>query len=64
MATLQGIGTTGASDEMSNADVCPPDNSSIALFTRQAFDQGRESEGREYGKFTGELIAIARSIYS
>ncbi len=42
---------------------CPPDGSRIALFSRQAFDEGRELEGREYGKYTEELFAISTSSY-
>jgi hypothetical protein len=40
---------------------CPPDGSRIALFSRQAFDQGRELEGREYGQYTEELFKISTS---
>lgn len=42
---------------------CPPDGSRIALFSRQALDEGREFEGREYGKYTEELFAISASSY-
>lgn len=44
-------------------ETCPPDGSSIALFTRQAFDQGREAEAREYEKYTDELTRISMSSY-
>jgi hypothetical protein len=40
---------------------CPTDNSSIAPLTRQAFDEGRKSEGLKYGKLISELVAISRS---
>ena len=35
----------------------------IALFTRQAFDQGREAEFREYAKFTEKLAIISASNF-
>src|SRR4051794_39548306 len=40
---------------------CPPDGSRIALFSRQAIDQGREQENKEYARFTEELFAISTS---
>jgi hypothetical protein len=47
--------------QSTTSDTCPPDRSLIALFTRQAFDQGRAMEGHEYGSFTDELMAISIS---
>ena len=38
---------------------CAPAGSTIALFTRQAFDEGREAIGRQYAKLVGELASIA-----
>lgn len=46
------------------ANQCPPDHSSIVLFTRQAVDEGSQAAHtafREYAKFESELDAIARS---
>jgi hypothetical protein len=50
-----------AAAQATGENYCPPDGSSIAIFTRQAFDQGREVVGRRYGKFVGELAQIAMS---
>jgi hypothetical protein len=50
-----------AAGQAARRQVCLPDGSSIALFTRQAFDQGRESEGRDYGRFVEELAHISSS---
>jgi hypothetical protein len=62
--TAAGQDHTGAPDAVPNLETCPPNNSSIALFTRQAFDEGRESEGREYGKFVQQLASISVSGYT
>ncbi len=40
---------------------CPPEGSSIALFSRQALDEGRKAEAAEYGNFWRELEIIAIS---
>jgi hypothetical protein len=42
-------------------DYCPPEKSKVPLLTRQAFDEGRAAEGREYGKLTDELYRISTS---
>jgi hypothetical protein len=46
------------------ANQCPPDQSSVVLFTRQAVDEGSQAAHtafREYAKFESELDAIAGS---
>jgi hypothetical protein len=43
------------------ANYCPPDGTSIALFARQAFDEGRATAGRQYAKFLDELVQLAMS---
>ena len=59
------IGSRAAdNEERATRDRCPPDGSQIALFTRQAFDQGREAEFREYGKFIEKLAIISASNFS
>ncbi|MBX9844873.1 MAG: hypothetical protein K2Z80_23990 [Xanthobacteraceae bacterium] len=50
-----------AAAQTTAGDYCPPDGSSVAILTRQAFDEGRATVGREYGKFIGELSQIAIS---
>ena len=42
---------------------CPPEGSIIALFSRQAFDEGREAEFREHGKYFEELARISMSSF-
>jgi hypothetical protein len=47
-----------------DASRCPPDHSSVVLFTRQAVDEGSRAAHaafREYVKFESELDAIASS---
>lgn len=58
---IRAPGIISVTVEMANLDSCPKEGTSIALFTRQAFDEGRESEGREYGQLVGELSGIARA---
>jgi hypothetical protein len=40
---------------------CPPDGSRVAIFTRQGFDEGRQGENREYGRFVAQIFSIAAS---
>jgi hypothetical protein len=64
LQTMQ-IGSRAADREQeATRERCPPDGSQIALFTRQAFDQGREAEFREYAKFTTELAIISASEFT
>lgn len=50
-------------DTTRETNKCPPDGSLISLLTRQAFDEGREPEGREYGMYLNELAAVSISSY-
>lgn len=53
-----------AAQQQKKPTECPPDNSSIAVFTRLAFDQGHVGPSRHYQRFLGELADIERSNYA
>jgi hypothetical protein len=42
---------------------CPPEQSEIPVLTRQAFDEGRELEGRQHGELIRELSRASTSHY-
>ena len=62
------ISTCGHSEERNSekgaiTQNCPAENSLIAFLTRQAFDEGRVSEGRDYAILLQELAHISVSGY-